>query len=302
MGPANMFFHSCDPVAVLQPHQAPHFTHSPFTKTASSPLSPWLPQRSIAPPSAKARGLKRSLDEMTAQDEALHAPSPVAEPQSQSAPLYGEGMTLMQPNGFSISAGSQTGTWAEELTDLPPQNSIPTQPGRITLHTRKSQRLDNLCNSPQSSSLPSDTLTAHSPPKASPSEPVVDEFTHRLGIGWTRLCDDDLHLQAAARGWARYIENHYPLSSVRLLLKSKGLNAYLASTDKGYFLFQDDLRQGQPLGLTEEAALTSLQRGPVAYETTEALVAVETPPGVQRIGTDDLVVETSGQEFTMELD
>lgn len=106
----------------------------------------------------------------------------------------------------------------------------------------------------------------------SSTEPAVDHFTHLLGVGWARISDDK-DVQAAARGWSRYIENHYPLSMVRIVLKSKGLEANLAETKDGFFLFKDDLSEGRLVGSDWESCLANLQRKPITFQGPETLKA-----------------------------
>ena len=108
------------------------------------------------------------------------------------------------------------------------------------------------------------------------SEPAVDQFTRLLGVGWARISDDK-DVQAAARGWSRYIENHYPLSKVSIMLRSKGLEANLAETKDGYFLFKDDLSEGQLVGSDWESCLANLQRKPIAFQGLETLKAAKNP-------------------------
>lgn len=107
------------------------------------------------------------------------------------------------------------------------------------------------------------------------SEPTVDHFTYLLGVGWARISDDK-DVQAAARGWSKYIENHYPLSGVRIVLRSKGLEANLAETENGYFLFKDDLSEGQLVGSDWGTCLANLQRKPIAFQGLETLKAART--------------------------
>lgn len=113
--------------------------------------------------------------------------------------------------------------------------------------------------------------------KSTPDDPVVDQFTHFLGIGWSRV-SDDVGTQAAARGWARYIENHYPLSMVTLALKSKGLEAYLVESKEGYFLFSEDLNEARLVGSCWTTCMANLQQSPIAYQGTETLKASRTAP------------------------
>lgn len=107
-------------------------------------------------------------------------------------------------------------------------------------------------------------------------DPAIDQFTRLLGVGWAQI-GEDKDVRAAARGWAKYIENHYPLSAVNIVLRSKGLEACLAEAEGGYFLFKEDLSEGQLVGCNWETCLANLQRTPVVFEGSEALTAVRTP-------------------------
>lgn len=118
-------------------------------------------------------------------------------------------------------------------------------------------------------------LKVSNAPMLGSSEPAVDQFTHLLGVGWARISDDK-DVQAAARGWSRYIENHYPLSMVSVVLRSKGLEANLVETKDGYFLFKDDLSEGQLVGSDWETCLANLQRKPIAFQGSEILKAAKT--------------------------
>jgi hypothetical protein len=229
-------------------------------------------------------------------------------------PIYGEGMTLIQPDGFIIDASSQSGTWVEEKEEA--RAVLPSSsPATPALLSRKSQRLDSnaapiFINESQAS-----TANGSSPPKSYPSEPAVDDFTVLLGVGWTRLNAEDVHIQAAARGWSRYIENHFPLNDVSILLQSKGLSSYLVGCSEGFFLFHEDLGEGRLLGRTFETTMHNLRRQPAAFEGADSVHAIGTPrditqheAGEENIK-DELEViheesehEPAGQEFTMDLD
>lgn len=107
-------------------------------------------------------------------------------------------------------------------------------------------------------------------------DPAIDQFTHLLGVGWSRVSEDK-DVQAATRGCAKYIENHYPLSMAKILLKSKSLDACLAETGEGYYLFQEDLSEGKLVGRDWVTCLGNLQRSPIIFEGMATLKAVRTP-------------------------
>ena len=121
-----------------------------------------------------------------------------------------------------------------------------------------------------------------------PATPAVDDYTLALGIGWTKIASEDPDTQAAARGWVKYIENHYPryVPDAEILSKSKGLNAYLVGCHEGFFLFSDDLLEGRMVARNWQDCIQNLRVHPVEYEGREILKAASTP------GSDD--VPTTG--------
>ena len=196
-------------------------------------------------------------------------------------PIYGEGMVLINPaSGLGISAESQTGTWyeeqqeAERVAAIEAAAALAQQPQAPSLPSRKSQRLDTSSTNEFASSAP--LTPASSPSKSGPEEPTIDYFTHLLGVGWSRVGIDN-DVRAAARGWAKYIENHYPVTGAEILLQSRGLDACLVGAQQGYFLFKEDLSEGRLVGSNWETCLTNLQSTPMAFEGAEILQAAQTP-------------------------
>ena len=115
-------------------------------------------------------------------------------------------------------------------------------------------------------------------PKSCPEDPPIDESTHLLGIGWA-LIGEDRDVQAASRGWAKYIENHYPFSTAKIILQSKGLEALLVETNQGYHLFNEDLSEGKLVSVTWQACLANLQCSPAVFEGLTTLKAVRKNSG-----------------------
>jgi hypothetical protein len=192
---------------------------------------------------------------------------------------YGEGMTLIRPNGFIIDASSQTGTWAEEKVEEEQQQAqAELANNRPELPRHKSQRLDSSATSmAEENSLPTGPTVASSPSKM-PNEPAVDMFTIHLGIGWSRLSDAEGVL-AAARGWAKFIENHYPVSNVRVRLQSKGLASYLAEANEGFFLFKEDLKAGCLVATSLDQTFENLRSVPPIMDGQEMhLSTMESQP------------------------
>jgi hypothetical protein len=254
-------------------------------------------------------GRKRSRDEaaVNLNDDDQPVPTPI-EPikESEDDWIYGEGMVLIKPgSGYVADASSQSGTWVEERAAEDEARRaeaavLQQQRERPSLRSYKSQRLEQAAVASPGQDAPvhppSPRSSASSLPTAIPTltgdgvnQPVVDDFTLHLGIGWRRISDDE-HIQAAARGWARYIENHYPLSAVSITLESKGLQSYLVEASEGYFLFAEDLRQGRLVSKTDEGTLTNLKCSPPAFDSLETMTASETPKPVEPPLDADLTV------------
>lgn len=240
----------------------------------------WTPTPSSAPISTNP-SRKRSRDESafdTAADGSYFPSQQVATPAPipEEEPIYGEGMVLINPStGMSVSAESQTGTWYEEKAEEE-KHTRSQSSGDDGLHrpemalSRKSQRLDETAPPLKAGldDIAQATLPA-SPPKTSASleGPKVDNFTLALGVGWTQIGSssgsaDDEAVKAAARGWAKAIENRFVgevQGPLEVLAQSKGLNAYLVSSEGGFFLFRDDLSEGRFVAPHWESAIQNLR-------------------------------------------
>ncbi|KAF4635826.1 hypothetical protein G7Y89_g2272 [Cudoniella acicularis] len=257
-------------------YQLPSSSWSNLTPTKGTPLS--------------AAGRKRSRDEAApnlADDDyfPVQAPVPQAEPENEDEWEYGEGMTLIKPSGrgYIIEASSQTGTWAEEKAEDNTQTQAvrTSSPERPILRATKSQRLD-LTATPSIAEEVLQNGALMTPLASSPErsnglpEPTIDDFTRHLGIGWSLISSDE-HIQAAARGWTKFIENHYPVTNANIRLQSKGLASYLVESNEGYFLFGEDLRQGRLVSTCLEKVWANL-RGPVPiFDGEMVMEAGETP-------------------------
>ncbi|KAH7347940.1 hypothetical protein B0T11DRAFT_146466 [Plectosphaerella cucumerina] len=307
MGSFSRSFYSDTPVLAIpsQPAHHPGFdmpTMASQASRAADPASSFA--RPPTDPPLRMAGRKRSRDEASPNlNEESPEPTrsdPVAEPDEQWE--YGEGMVLIRrgqgaTGAYITDASNQSGTWVEEEANAEILHRAASARvaalERPVFRSNKSQRLD-----PTSSQTDTTGLCAHpasTPSVASvgnsamcPLEPVVDAFTVHLGIGWRKLSDDE-HIQAAARGWARYIENHYPLSSVNIRLQSNGLQAYLVEAKEGFFLFAEDLKQGRLVSTEAEKALHNLKSSPPVFDAHESLFAVETPGSMQTIGAPGFV-------------
>lgn len=220
---------------------------------------------------------KRSRDEAGANLEPDLPPPPPVE--SKEDWVYGPGMVLIKPDtGYVPDASTQSGTWIEESATTEAETLRQQQEDlQATIRSHKLQRFDF---GPNGTPPPTEYLTRPLPgmPVVSPksSGPAIDDYTFHLGIGWRKLSDEE-HIQAAARGWAKYIENHYPLTGVQIRLESKGLQSYLVECLQGYFLFSEDLHQARLVSRDIEQTFRNLQQTPPTFEGADALLASEDP-------------------------
>jgi hypothetical protein len=266
----------------------PSFT-SPFTNGIhQSPVnSSWSNLTPTQATSSSAAGRKRSRDEAASNLEddyfPVQPPAVQPEPDNEEEWEYGEGMTLIRKGGYIIEASSQTGTWAEEKAEQEKAKAAAIQslsnssPERPVLRAAKSQRL-NLSATPAIIEEVSHNGTLVSP--GSPErhiEPTVDDFTRHLGIGWSLINQADTDIQAAARGWAKFIENHFPVTDAKIRLQSKGLASYLVEANEGYFLFGEDLKQGRLVSTSLERTWVNLQGAVPTFESDLVMDAGQAP-------------------------
>lgn len=202
-------------------------------------------------PFVARKSRKRSYDdscdehpELSGRDSSLRV---------RPGPIHGEGMTLINPsNGTAMSAASQTGTWLEDKLALQSPQSLSCNPIEDTSlqPSHKIQRRDTSLNATGSSND-----TSPSSPLDDP-EPLVDSLALKLGKGWRRT-KSDADSQAAARGWAKFIEKRYALSAAKVLGTISSGNV-LAEASDGYYVFEEDLSKGAFLGPIWENCLDSV--------------------------------------------
>lgn len=223
------------------------------------------------PMPARSAGRKRSRGEASVNLEPDSRPTVAAN--SLQDWVHGEGMVLIKPvGGYVADASSQSGPWVRQKSDEDQRLNQESLQDHTELRCRKSQRLDRTSETapfpnttPHSASTLSDGSVSNT---ACGDALVIDNYTFHLGIGWRRISDDE-HIQAAARGWARFIENNFGLAEVHICLESKGLQSYLIEASNGYFLFAENLRRGRFVSATAEGALHNLQLSPPNFEGPE---------------------------------
>lgn len=303
-------YSTSSPVLGIQPqaaHQSlfdrPFFPHQ--SQSFGFPVS--CSNRPILTSTATFAGRKRSRDEAAVNLDGPDkiVPAPKVEEQEDEWE-YGPGMILIKKKtGYVAEAASQSGTWVEEkaaqeharkLQDATIEQERLSQE-RPSLRSNKSQRLTLAKDTLPSAHVTQSTASPgrDNSPDA-PSAPVVDEFTMHLGVGWAQLSADE-HIQAAARGWQKYIENHYLVTDAKIRLQSRGLSAYLVEAREGFFLFADDLREGRLVSRNAYCALQNLKSSPPRFDG-ETMTAAASP----RPQAMDTFATTSGAIPDLDMD
>ncbi|RYP44046.1 hypothetical protein DL768_009454 [Monosporascus sp. mg162] len=301
------FDRTSSPILTMAPtaaHQGafgmPTFSRQPSRFSRNESFGTPAAWSRLSPPTSQTAGRKRSRDEaainLDVNEAKLETVEPVKEKEDEW--VYGEGMTLIKsPSSYVTSAASQSGTWveekaAEEQVRRNEEARAINQQERPSLRSSKSQRLD--LNAVSVPGIDAQT-TRYSPvrdinPSVATSglsadmsgQPIIDNFTLHLGIGWSRISTDE-HIQAAARGWAKYIENHFPVTNVRIQLESRGLQSYLVEASEGYFLFAENLRQGQLVSKDLNQTFANLRANPPVFEGLAPMCAAESPRPLQPV-------------------
>ena len=260
------------------PMPTPHITQSrsSFTSTSRVDVSPSFP---ISSNKRKRDSFDDESDAVIPAQRMAASPSPAA----KEEPLYDDGMAMPNPsNGRPMSAEHQTGTQLDEKLDEDAEAVAHAEEVR-TQAEEESKALPRRKYQRREPSTVKDAMTNRSP-KVAVDEPVIDQFTHLLGVGWTRIGSDP-DVQKATRGWVKFIENHYQLQDVEILLTSKALEgaslvfAREGSTtaQEGYFLFSETLSEGRLVADNWETCVGRLQSSPINFQTDETLKAAKTP-------------------------
>jgi hypothetical protein len=274
-----------------QPTSSP----SSILPSTESPVSvPTPSERSIVGRKRSRADVFEEVDEDL--DDGSYVSQPAQPPKPRGEPIYGPGMTLIYPDdpiGY-IAAESQTGTWADER-----QTHINKLRGaRPAVMSRKSQ-MRGIGHGPRLSQSPEkENGFSPAPAVQDTADPQsnIDTTTLYLGVGWKRVAENE-NLQAAAAGWARFIQNHFRLADVVVQLHSEGHEAYLvqASELPGsqplYFLFSEDLKTGRMLASTLDGVVKNLTQSPIQFEGGELQFQERTPPPPQAVNVNAMAVD-----------
>ena len=226
------------------------------------------------------------------------APTSVPLPMGSQS-INGPSMTYnfpSQPGPSNGSANTQTNSfWAQQQQQQQQQQALQESSsfsGQPRVASRKSQRMSRASNQldqPSLGNCNNDNNIVDGVNHSRNSSinsidngnlPTIDAASHAIGISWTQLTGDPA-LEAAARGWARYIANNFTLADVQILLHSKSdrnggyLVRALMDGELRYCRFSEDLDWFQIVAVghgdnmmmvpvqTEEEALACVRQTPL---------------------------------------
>lgn len=247
------------------------------------PRFPRPPSINYLATSSSMSGRKRSIADVQEAEPQVDLDGSVVTPQSElppsppkpkGEPIMGPGMTLIYPDDpkyNALHAESQSGTWVE-------QNAIEAEEAasRPLISSRKSQRREapGAIAVDVAPAMSNDSAICVSTPTS--VEAPIDRLSMILGVGWKRIPPNQ---EPAAKGWEKYILNHYSsIEDPSILLANEGLRAYLVramsssnDTQQCWWVFHEDLSRCRLVGHCEEDAIRSLQSaesiamGPIVY-------------------------------------
>ena len=272
---------------VLPPHQ---LSFDPMASYHSSlqqyhPLKPpapadpsqnTQPKSSVGVASSNKRKRDSFDDESAATSSSLQLPLSVAESPASSL-IFDKNQHLFPATSVSISCAAV----GENVGPAPTTSSKSD-----TTSTRQKFRRRE---TPDTSSLTTINNTiVSSNPNSHTQAPAIDQFTHLLGVGWTRISSNpDPDYQKAIRGWEKYIENHYALTGVAVLATSKALDGAFLTLARDhenmalrrFLLFKEDLSEARLIASDWGTCLMRLQSCSVTFEGDdgEVLRAAPTP-------------------------
>ena len=289
--------YSHSPTIFAPPHQhsfnhmscSQSFKPSPSSQPVRSLRSPATSNTSAITNLSRKRSRADDDEPFDAPSSAFFEVSTPPLPKLKPEPVYGEGMTLIDPsNGLTISAESQTGTWYEEQLEV--ERLAAAQAADLTARHQTDDPTLPRCKfqrrSPSSDAgaCEQSILSSHTQGLASlHDEPALDSISHSFGE-WACVSEDQL-MRSASRGWAKFVERyHRSLNNVEVLLRFKARDQCLIRANEGFFLFKDDLTEGQLVAQTWERAVANLKAEPPIFEGTELLRAERSPAPSEHSG------------------
>ena len=269
------------------------------TDPATSPIP--VPNNASIPNDPSAPSRKRSRQESLSEDESMGGTLPPSRtPGISPTNLHGADIPRINPLTGTATEGEEvSGSWLENELDE-----------RLGRKERTTNMTDSESESPKrkvrrretaSDADVAEASNATQSSRATVAEPAIDQYTRLLGIGWTYEGEQS-NFVAMARGYARFIHNHYPLADIEILLKSKSLESYLVKSNQGYFLFQEDLTCGRLVAESWEDTVQNLQCSPVRFSCEQSLHAAGNSARDREAENREALAAIAGEALDMDID
>ncbi|MCJ1314390.1 hypothetical protein MMC25_008072 [Agyrium rufum] len=239
-------------------------------RTFPQPITP--PQQSSSPPQQHSKKRSRDAAEIDVVDSSnsnaflSNSFQPLTPPVE---PIYGEGMTLINPTTGRIitTAESQTGTWYEEKIEQETlQAAHQAQAAESLALAQVEAPRPKAARNPSHRSLSSDRIID---PLGIHVEPMLAPSIGLHNATW--LCNSsDETVRSASRGWAKFIERSYrALDHVEVLMtydeqSDESRERFIvARTNQGFFRFTEALKRCHSVGDSWESCISNLEAGRV---------------------------------------
>lgn len=247
---------------------------------STDPASNPIPVPASAPitidPSATSK--KRTYEEISPEDEPMGGTLPPSRtPGISPTAMYGDKIPRINPlTGTATTAETQAGTWFEDQLERKLRSGLEEKAVQMSDSEGQSPKRKVQRRIASSNADVTMHAKANGSSKAKVADPNIDQYTHLLGIGWTHIGEGS-ERASMARGFGKYIDNHYPLTDLEVLLECNSMESFLVKSSDGYYLFTENLSSGQLVARTWEDTLANLQRSPVRFSWAQRLFAARTP-------------------------
>ncbi|KAL8933043.1 MAG: hypothetical protein Q9216_006546 [Gyalolechia sp. 2 TL-2023] len=227
------------------------------------PPNPGL-KHSLCPSSSATprHSRKRSRSETFGDDTSLHMQR--ADP--PNSPDSGDTDTVMSLDDTTSNVHKSVGLFSDSLN------------GPSGIGTSTSAELDNLGDHGKDAE-DRRKFQRQEPNEDSNGDPDVahDPMALNLGIGWKSIGDDP-DRQAAARGWANFIQQNYLIDTVNIVAQDPGNDAVLAEAGGRFYVFYGDLRYGVFVAASWTECVEEFRSNPaLEFEDRRFISALDSP-------------------------
>ncbi|KAL8999574.1 MAG: hypothetical protein Q9188_005855 [Gyalolechia gomerana] len=208
---------------------------------------------------------KRSRSESFGADAYVWNPS-TEKAGPSNTPEYGGTDTVMSSDNTTIPAHKVTGLINDSSNGSPEIGTLSSgELNKRSEHSEDAEDRRKFQRQEPSEHLNQDPGVAHDP------------MALDLGIGWKSIGDDP-DRQAAARGWANFIQQHYSIGAVKILAQGTGNVSILAEACGRFYVFYGDLRYGAFVAVSWSECIEEFRSNPyLEFESGRIIRALDSP-------------------------